>query len=58
MLPLVAHCEWALARALERSEKGPIANPHRDAAAAMFREMGMNFWADRLDADRAASGWG
>lgn len=58
MLPLVAHCEWAYARALERTEKAPTANSHREAAGAMFRAMGMNFWSERLDADRAASGWG
>jgi tetratricopeptide (TPR) repeat protein len=58
MLPLVAHCEWALARAFERTAKGPMKNPHREAADAMFRAMGMNFWAEKLDADRAASGWG
>ena len=54
MKPLVAHCHWGLARALERAGNGNSA-AHRDSARTLFQAMQMRFWTERLGAQRPAA---
>ncbi len=56
MRPLLAHCHWSLARTLEAQGRDRIAGTHRETADALFRSMDMRFWAQQLEAERAASG--
>jgi tetratricopeptide (TPR) repeat protein len=48
MRPLVAHCHAGLARLFHRQAR-PEAAEHRAIATAMFREMGMLYWLERLE---------
>ena len=49
MRPLVARCRVGLARLCRRIGQDDQAQQHRTAAAALYREMDMRFWLDRLD---------
>jgi hypothetical protein len=50
MRPLVAHCHLGLGKLYRRSGDGAKAEEHLATAAAMYREMGMNFWLEKADA--------
>jgi tetratricopeptide (TPR) repeat protein len=56
MRPLVAHCHWGLACALERSGQAEAATPHRESAGTLFRSLDMRFWAQRVEIEPAV--WG
>lgn len=56
MRPLLAHCHWSLARALEGAGSNRIAGAQRETASAQFRSMDMSFWAQQVEAEGAASG--
>ncbi len=49
MRPLVARCRVGLARLCRRIGQDDQAQQHRTAAVALYREMDMRFWLDRLD---------
>jgi tetratricopeptide (TPR) repeat protein len=53
MRPFLAHCHWGLARVLRRAGERATVESHLDTARALFRSMDMQYWADRLAADRA-----
>ena len=53
MSALAARCHAGLGLTLLRAGDGGSAQRDLDAAAAMFREMAMRFWLDKLEADRA-----
>jgi class 3 adenylate cyclase/tetratricopeptide (TPR) repeat protein len=55
MRPLLAHCHWSLARALDGPERDRSASPHREYALELFRSMGMRLWAQRLETEHFAS---
>jgi hypothetical protein len=55
MRPLLAHCHWSLARALDGPERDRSASPHRESALELFRSMGMRLWAQRLETEHFAS---
>jgi hypothetical protein len=50
MRPLAAHCHLGLAQLYRGAGGGPKAEEHRTTAATMYREMGMDSWADRAGA--------
>jgi tetratricopeptide (TPR) repeat protein len=56
MRPLVAHCHWGLACALEKSGQSETAPLHRESAGALFRSLDMRFWAQRVATEPAV--WG
>jgi DNA-binding SARP family transcriptional activator/tetratricopeptide (TPR) repeat protein len=52
MRPLVARCRLGLGGLLRRAGSRPEALEHLTAAAAMFDEMGMTSWRDRVEVER------
>ena len=50
MRPLIAHCHLGLGKLHARTGKYPEAQEHLRIAAAMYREMGMQFWLERTEA--------
>jgi tetratricopeptide (TPR) repeat protein len=53
MRPLVAHCHLGLGR-LHRRAYGPTkAERHLATAGAMYREMGMSFWLEKMETEPA-----
>jgi class 3 adenylate cyclase/tetratricopeptide (TPR) repeat protein len=54
MRPLAARCHAGLATLYLRAGRRELAQPHAASARAMFREMAMRFWLDKLDCDIAA----
>jgi len=57
MRPLLARCLLGLSRVGRRGggASDPRAAQHLERAAALFRELGMTFWLDRLGLDRVGS---
>ncbi len=51
MRPLVAHCHLGLGRLSRRAGRGRDAQPHLEAAAAMYHEMRMRFWQEQAEAE-------
>ena len=51
MRPLGAHCRLGLGNLYRRTGNGAKANEHLAAAAAMYREMDMNFWLEKAEAE-------
>jgi class 3 adenylate cyclase/tetratricopeptide (TPR) repeat protein len=51
MRPLVAHCHAGLAKLYPRTGKRTESDEHIVAATAMYREMGMNFWLQKAEAE-------
>jgi tetratricopeptide (TPR) repeat protein len=51
MKPMAAHCHAGLARCYRRQGETAKAGAHRDTAARMYREMNIEWWPARLDAD-------
>src|SRR2546428_566791 len=54
--PVLARCHWVLARLLRGVARRPAAYPHLDTAAALFQDMDMRYWSERVEADRAFPG--
>jgi class 3 adenylate cyclase/tetratricopeptide (TPR) repeat protein len=48
MRPLVAHCHLGLGRLYRRTGKPEQAQEHLSTATAMYREMGMTYWLEKL----------
>jgi tetratricopeptide (TPR) repeat protein len=51
MRPLVAHCHLGFGRLYRRTGDSAQAHEHLTAAAAMYRDMGMNFWLELIEAE-------
>jgi tetratricopeptide (TPR) repeat protein len=51
MRPLVAHCHVGLGKLDRRTGDPAKAQEHLTTAATMYREMGMNFWLEKTDAE-------
>lgn len=49
--PLTARCHLGLGSLYRRAGRGAEAREHLEAAAALFRDMGMRLWSDRVDAE-------
>jgi tetratricopeptide (TPR) repeat protein len=49
--PLVAHCHLGLGKLYRRMDKRAGAQEHLTIASMMYRQMGMNFWLGRADAE-------
>jgi class 3 adenylate cyclase/tetratricopeptide (TPR) repeat protein len=52
MRPLLARCHLGLGRLARATGDGAGAAKHLETATALFREMGMRFWLERLERDR------
>jgi class 3 adenylate cyclase/tetratricopeptide (TPR) repeat protein len=48
MRPLVAHCHFGLGRLYRRTGESEQAQEHLNTARAMFSEMGMTYWLEKL----------
>jgi class 3 adenylate cyclase/tetratricopeptide (TPR) repeat protein len=53
MRPLVAHCHLGLGKLYRRTGDGAKDQKHLTLAATMYREMGMNFWLEKAEAELA-----
>jgi class 3 adenylate cyclase/tetratricopeptide (TPR) repeat protein len=51
MRPLVAHCHLGLGTLYRRTGDHAKATDHLTTAATMYREMGMDFWLEKADAE-------
>ncbi len=49
MRPLVAHCHLGLGRLYRRTGKREQAQEHLTTATAMYGEMGMTYWLEKLE---------
>ena len=47
----MARCHFGLGSLYRRAGKNPDAREHLEKAAALFRDMGMRLWSDRVDAE-------
>ncbi len=54
MRPLVAHCHSDLGKLYQRTGKQQEVQEHFTTATTMYREMGMTYWLEKLEHDRAA----
>jgi DNA-binding NtrC family response regulator/predicted ATPase len=50
MRPLVAHCHLGLGKLYARTADRAKSEEHRDKATSMYREMGMGFWLEKVEA--------
>ena len=53
MRPLIAHCHLGLGKLHRRIGPRQQAVEHLTTATAMYREMGMPFWLDKAEVERA-----
>ncbi|HSE92463.1 MAG TPA: adenylate/guanylate cyclase domain-containing protein [Methylomirabilota bacterium] len=53
MRPEIGHCHRVMSRLLRRADDEASARNHLEAALALFRELGMPFWADRVQPEQA-----
>jgi tetratricopeptide (TPR) repeat protein len=53
MRPLMAHCHLGLAKLYRESDKQLQADEHFAAATTMYRDMGMTFWLEKSETERA-----
>jgi class 3 adenylate cyclase/tetratricopeptide (TPR) repeat protein len=51
MRPLVAHCHLGLGKLYRQTGDDAKAQKHLTAATAMYREMGMDFWLEKANAE-------
>ncbi len=51
MRPLVAHCHLGLGKLYRRTDKRKQAQEHLATAVMMYREMGMQFWLEKAEAE-------
>ena len=49
MRPLVAHCHLGLARLYRRTDNPEQAQERLSTATAMYGEMGMAYWLEKLE---------
>jgi tetratricopeptide (TPR) repeat protein len=56
MRPLVAHCHLGLGRLYRWTGQSEQAQEHLTTATAMFGEMGMTYWMEKLEKDMDARG--
>ncbi|HEU5219438.1 MAG TPA: hypothetical protein VFU23_12335, partial [Gemmatimonadales bacterium] len=49
--PLVAHCHLGLGKARGRTGKGQESREHLTTATTMYREMDMQFWREKAEAE-------
>jgi len=54
MRPLVAHCHAGLAKLHARAGQTALAQEHLVSAVTMYREMGMQLWLQKVEAELAA----
>jgi class 3 adenylate cyclase/tetratricopeptide (TPR) repeat protein len=54
MRPLVAHCHLGLGKLYRRTDKREQAQEHLATAVMMYREMGMQFWLEKAEAEQKA----
>ena len=54
MRPLVAHCYLGLGKLYRRTGDQAKAHEHLTTGTTMYREMGMNFWLDKAEAEQKA----
>ncbi len=54
MRPLVAHCHLGLGKLYRRTGKREQAREHLATAVMMYREMGMQFWLEKAEAEQKA----
>ncbi len=52
MRPLVAHCHLGLGKLYRRTGKSQQAQDHVTTATAMYRDMGMTYWLEKVEAER------
>jgi hypothetical protein len=55
MRPLVAHCHPGLGTLHRRTGDQAKAREHLTTATTMYREMGMTFWLEKVEAELAAA---
>jgi hypothetical protein len=48
---IAAHCHVGLGKLYRRTGDGAKAEEHLTSAATMYREMGMQFWLQKADAE-------
>jgi tetratricopeptide (TPR) repeat protein len=53
MRPRIAHCHLGLGKLYWRTSKREQAQEHLTTATAMYREMGMTYWLEQAEAERA-----
>jgi class 3 adenylate cyclase len=51
MRPLVAHCHLGLGKLYRRTDKREQAREHLATATTMYREMGMTYWLEKVQAE-------
>src|SRR5882724_954980 len=51
MRPLLAHCHFGLGTLYRRTGKPEQAKEHLTTAAAMYGDMGMTYWLEKLEKD-------
>ena len=56
MRPLVAHCHLGLGRLYRWTGQPEQAQEHLTTATAMYGEMGMTYWMEKLEKDMDARG--
>jgi tetratricopeptide (TPR) repeat protein len=54
MRPVVAHCHLGLGKLYRRTDKREQAQEHLATAVMMYREMGMQFWLEKAEAEQKA----
>jgi tetratricopeptide (TPR) repeat protein len=55
MRPSVAHCHFCLGRLYRRIGKQQQAYEHLATATTMFREMGLTYWLEQVEAEKATA---
>jgi class 3 adenylate cyclase/tetratricopeptide (TPR) repeat protein len=56
MRPLVAHCHLGLGKLYRRTDKREQAQEHLAIATTMYREMGMTYWLEKVEAEMGELG--
>jgi hypothetical protein len=56
MRPLVAHCHLGLGKLYRRTDKREQAREHLATATTMYREMGMTYWLEKVEAEMGELG--
>ena len=53
MRPLVAHCHLSLGKLYLRTGKREQAQEYLTTATTMYRDMGMTYWLEKVEAEMA-----
>ncbi len=51
MRPLIAHCHLGLGKLHRRTDRREQAQEHLTTATTMYREMGMTYWLEKVEAE-------